>query len=148
MRGRDYHDVLGGLLMVVVGLVFAVYSRDYELGTPSRMGSGMFPMLLGYLLAVLGVVIAVPALRRSGELPRFALRPYLLVLCSVVAFALLVDHVGMVPVTVLLVCLAGAAERNFSLRRSLWLAAVLSALAVLIFRVGLSLPIPAFAWRF
>ena len=148
MARRDWHDLIGGLLMAEVGTAFALAAREYDMGTLRRMGSGMFPMVLGWLLAGLGVLVALPAAYRSGTLPTIPLRPYLLVLFAVLTFAFTVDHVGMVPATIALVVLAGAGDREASPVRSLMLGTVLAGLAVLVFTVGLSIPIPAFTWRF
>jgi len=38
-----------------------------DLGTFGRMGPGMFPMLVGICMFLLGVAVAVPALRRAPD---------------------------------------------------------------------------------
>jgi hypothetical protein len=49
---------------VALGLAFAVASSRYELGTALQMGPGYYPLVLGGLLAALGVGVAVEGLLR------------------------------------------------------------------------------------
>jgi hypothetical protein len=56
MLSRDYRDIVGGLLLVVLGLGFSWYAAEhYDLGSLRRMGPGMFPTVLGVALACLGL---------------------------------------------------------------------------------------------
>ena len=66
MKHKDIQDVLGGLGLAALGVFAAVYAQRYEFGDLNRMGAGYFPVTLGALLAVLGLMIAVPAFFRSG----------------------------------------------------------------------------------
>ncbi len=63
--GRDPRpDLLAGGTFVALGLAFAVASSRYELGTALQMGPGYYPLVLGGLLAALGVGVAVEGLLR------------------------------------------------------------------------------------
>ena len=62
-RPKDFYS---GLIFIVVGLFALVIGRDYSLGTTTRMGPGYFPALLGWLLTILGAIIALRALWISG----------------------------------------------------------------------------------
>lgn len=149
MRDRDYTDIIGGLLLVAAGLFVAFYAlQHYSMGTATRMGAGYFPAVLGFLLAFLGLLLVVPALRRPGERPVPHLRPLFTILLAVTAFALSVRQVGMVPATFLLVGLAALAQHEVRLVPTLILAAGLSVLAVLVFAKGLGVLLPAFIWPF
>ncbi len=61
MRIKSRKDFFAGLLYLVVGAAFAWGSTYYTIGTSARMGPGYFPLLLGGLLALIGVVIMVAA---------------------------------------------------------------------------------------
>jgi hypothetical protein len=150
MRGRDYSDILGGLLLVAIGLFAAMYaSSRYEIGQITEMGPGMFPTTIGYTLAGLGVLIAIPAFFRAGTLPVPDWRPLFAILGGVLVFALTVDHVGMVPALLLLIGAAVAAnDRMMKPLPALVLAVVIITGAVLLFRVGLGIPLPLFKWEF
>lgn len=52
---RDYY---AGALMVLLGLIAANDGTHYPIGTLRQMGPGYFPIALGMLLIVLGMLIA------------------------------------------------------------------------------------------
>ena len=71
MRHRDTRDLVGGLALTVIGLFAAYYAHEhYEIGNLRRMGPGFFPVSLGLTLAVLGVLVALPAWFRQGPVYR------------------------------------------------------------------------------
>jgi hypothetical protein len=144
MRDRDWADVIGGALLIGVGLYFAIQAGAYDLGTLRRMGPGFFPRALGMCLAVLGLLIAGLAVFRDGELPKPHLRPFAAILTAILAFALTVEWVGMVPATFLLVGVSAFAERDARALPTLALAVGLSAIAVVIFSRGLGIPLQPF----
>jgi len=147
MQSPDYRDLVGGLALVAIGVAVTVNSVFYlNLGTPSRMGPGAFPAGLGVVLAVLGALIALPALFRTGEYPRIEIRPLFAVLGAILVFALVMERFGLVPAIAALTFIAGLADRRLSLLATAALAAVLSTIATLIFRTGLGLPIPIVSW--
>lgn len=67
MRNKDSRDIIGGLGLAAVGLFAVIYGQRYEFGDLNRMGPGYFPIVLGSMLAGLGVLIALPAFFRCGE---------------------------------------------------------------------------------
>jgi hypothetical protein len=147
MQARDYRDLVGGLALIAIGVAVAVNSvMTLNIGTVTMMGPGAFPAGLGVILAVLGAGIAIPALFRAGRLPRIDVRPFLAVLASIFAFALVMERFGLVPAVTALTFIAGLADRKLSFVRTVILAAVLSVIATLVFRTGLGLPIPIFSW--
>lgn len=148
-RRLDYRDVVAGALLVVVGLSAALYATGhYPTGTLRRMGAGMFPMMLGYLLAGLGVLILVPALFRAGDLPVPDWRPLVAILVGISAFAVIVERFGMVPAIIgLTACVVFADGRPRALR-TLLLACALSAIAFVVFQLALGIPLPAYRWPF
>ncbi|EFH13556.1 tripartite tricarboxylate transporter TctB family protein [Pseudoroseomonas cervicalis] len=143
---RDYHDIIGGALMIAGGLWFALYSLNYNLGTLRRMGPAYFPLGIGILIVLFGLLLVLPALRRPGGWPVPELRPFATISVAVLGFALVVERFGLVPATVLLTVLAAVAERAPSWRLTAILAVALSAIGVLVFTQGLGIPIPAFRW--
>lgn len=150
MNHIDVRDLIGGALMIAFGVFVAVYAgHEYTIGQPARMGPGFFPVALGWILAGLGVIIALLAFRKTVHVlqpPPFTLRGLFAVLAAIAAFALLVTPAGLVPATIALTFIAACAERKFYWRRTALLAASLSVLAWLIFTVGLQMTLPAFAF--
>lgn len=147
MQTRDYCDIIGGAVLVLLGLFCAIYAaRGLPLGTVSHMGPGMFPMALGFLLAGLGALVFVPALFRSGHLPRPEYRPMIAVLVSILLFAFSIRALGLIPAVVLLTFVASLADNRLGLVGTAILSATLSLSAVLIFIVGLGMPLRPFVW--
>ena len=59
---RDYY---AGGLMLLLGVGAAVTGTGYKFGTLARMGPGFMPVMLGVVLAFLGILIAGTALGSS-----------------------------------------------------------------------------------
>jgi hypothetical protein len=149
MHTRDYRDLVGGGLLIALGLWAGFHAiANFDVGTVSRMGPGMFPASLGFLLAGLGAVIALPALFRSGEMPTVDWRPMLVIMLGVLVFALTVTRLGMVPAIVLLTLISVFADTKLRLVGGVILSVALSLIAYLIFRVGLGIVLEPFRWPF
>jgi len=150
MQQRNYADAVAGLVLVAFGLVIYFHvTATHDLGTLRRMGPGMVPAVLAGLIIILGGILGIGALLRPAvKLPELQVRPFIFVLLAVAAFAFTVRVFGLVPAVVLLVGLSTLAEKGARLRTFLALATVLSALAFLVFRVGLGMNLPPFRWPF
>jgi hypothetical protein len=149
MYSRDYRDIIGGALLIILGLWAGFHAMStFDLGTPSRMGPGMFPASLGFLLAGLGALIALSALFRSGPRITVHWRPMIFIMLGVWAFAIIVVPFGMVPAIVVLTIAAVLADTKIGIIGTAILAVALSVLAYLIFRVGLGIVLEPFRWPF
>jgi hypothetical protein len=144
---RHPRDFFAGLIFVAFGLAAIVIGSNYSLGSAARMGPGYFPRILGILLLVLGAALSLRALKIKGDpLPRWYWRPILVVLSSVVAFGLLVTHLGLVFSTIGLIFASSAASREFRPKEALISGILLAALAVGVFIFGLNLQLPIWPW--
>src|SRR6185436_6497442 len=86
---------------------------QYRYGDMHRMGPAMFPMLVGALLAVLGVVIALRSFVLDGEaVPRFHARPLLISLIAIVLFGFALQWLGLVAAVTVVVLVGAYAARN------------------------------------
>jgi len=149
MLGRDYRDILGGGLLIVLGLAIAAYAQaNYAMGTLRRMGPGMFPAGVGLLLAVTGALTILPALFRPGRMPQVKWGPMILILLSVAVFALAIRPFGLIPAVAACVLVAALSEPTNRPLTILLLAVTLPALAWLVFVFGLRLPMQPFRWPF
>ncbi len=139
---RSAKNVLAGLTFIGFGLAFAAGATAYDIGDPVRMGPGFFPLVIGVLLAILGVVIA--ATRSADEEPITAppWRAAGLILGGIVVFGLTVRGLGLLPAIFLTALLTGLASRQTSPIGALLLAAALTVISVAIFVVALSLRLP------
>ena len=139
-RPKDFY---AGLLFVAFGVFAIIIARNYPLGSAARMGPGYFPRLLGILLIVLGAALSLIALRGRGTpLPGWKWRPVSIVLLSVIAFGLVLTHAGLVLSTIGLIVVASTASREFRFKESLLSGALLAALSVGVFVIGLKLQLP------
>ena len=62
MRIKSQKDFFSGLMFLLVGIAFAWGAGSYSVGTGARMGPGYFPMVLGVLLAGLGLIITITSM--------------------------------------------------------------------------------------
>jgi hypothetical protein len=140
---RHPKDFYSGLLFIAFGVAAIVIGSNYALGTAARMGPGYFPRMLGILLLVLGAALALRALRVQGSpLPGWKWRPTLIVLGSVVLFGVIVNSVGLVLSTIILIVLSSAASTEFRPKEALISGVLLAALTVAVFVIGLKLQLP------
>lgn len=147
MRHRDLQDLVGGLLLVVLGVFVVLYAQRYDYGTPARMGPGFFPYWLGWLLAALGVLIALPAwFRRGGEPLQVQWRNLLFVLGAIVLFAFTLKPLGLAAAAFASAFVATLAERGFGWRGRVLVSAGVAALTVAIFIGGLAMVLPVWPW--
>ncbi|MER2634384.1 MAG: tripartite tricarboxylate transporter TctB family protein [Rhizobiaceae bacterium] len=150
MRSVDMKDAIGGVLVAVLGMGVATQSiLFYQIGTVRHMGPGMFPTIIGLLLAGVGALIAVPAFFRQGiPLPDFEWRPLLTVLAAIAVFGLTLERFGLVVAVVGMTIMSVTADRKPSFGRFVWLPLGLALGAVLVFRIALGMNIPVFVMPF
>jgi hypothetical protein len=145
VRVRHQKDFWSGVMFLVIGLAFAGLAQRYDLGTAQRMGPGYFPTALGGLLAVLGLAIAIRALRRAergSDIERFHFGPLAVVLGAVALFAMLLRPAGLVAALLVLVGVSAYASHEFRLREVVPLAVFLVGLVLAVFVWGLGMVVP------
>jgi len=151
---KDYY---GGALMVLIGLVAVYAGLDYKTGTPAHMGPGFFPVAIGALLALSGLLIALTARGDKGpakpaagghkhELPD--LRGGICIILSVLAFLLFGVYGGLVPATFAIVFISALGDRTNTVFQAALLALAMCAVAVVVFWWALQLQLPLFQWGY
>ena len=152
MKNFDRRDFVAGIAMILVGGAVALYaSSHYQTGSAAHMGPGFYPTLLGWILAFFGLVVALLSFREvvhAFEPPPFTLRPFIAVIAAVALFALLINRIGLIPTTILVVIVTSSGSNSFRFPRAVVLGVSLSVIAWLIFVLGLQMTLPAFAWEF
>lgn len=147
MRHRDTRDLVGGLALTVIGLFAAYYAHEhYEIGNLRRMGPGFFPVSLGLTLAVLGVLVALPAWFRQGPAIQPAWKALSLVTLSLIVFSFALKSLGLIVATSLAVWLSSMPDRTIQWKNRALLCAGVSAVTYLIFIMGLGMLLPVWPW--
>ena len=138
MRIKSQKDFFSGLMFTAIGVAFAGVSSTYTLGSGARMGPGYFPLVLGVLLAGLGVVIALRAFASGPEdgdpVGRFAWRPLVFIITANLAFgaclgglpSMGVPALGLILGIFILTFVASLASDEFNAKEALVLSVVLS----------------------
>ena len=152
-------DRLGGALLVATGAATLLAGTGYGMGTLRQMGSGFYPVVLGALLALIGLVLLATATRAPdahlatapAEMAHLAgpvvqWRGWLCILGGALSFVVLGQHGGLVPASFVSVFVAALGDRDNSVRDALLLAALMTGLGVVVFHFGLHLALPLFAY--
>jgi hypothetical protein len=147
MRHRDTQDLVGGLALTALGLFAAYYAHEhYEIGNLRRMGPGFFPVSLGLTLAVLGILVALPAWFRQGPVIQPAWKTLGLVTLSLVVFSLTLKTLGLIVATSLSVLLSSIPDRGIQWKNRWLLCIGVSVVTYLIFIMGLGMLLPLWPW--
>ena len=135
-------DFLSGLMFIAFGLTALYFGNKLQMGTPVRMGPGYVPHMLAYTLLGLGGIISVVALVSPGEMaeaPKW--KPITMVTIGIICFALLFERAGLIPALIVLIVIASLGGDEFKLSEVVGNIAVLAALSVLVFWIGLRMNI-------
>ena len=135
-------DLSAGLLFIAVAALFAAGTMELDLGTALRLGPGAFPLLLAGVLALLGLVIVVQAFRHpTAHVVAIPWRGIALIVVAPVIFGLTVRGLGLVASVALIVAVSAFASQRMSLKLAIALTVGLTVFCVLVFNVGLGLPL-------
>ncbi|MGE0801459.1 MAG: tripartite tricarboxylate transporter TctB family protein [Lautropia sp.] len=142
MTIRNHRDFWSGVMFVVFGALFVVWSTDYAFGSAQRMGPGYFPTVLGFLLIVIGLMVGLSAISRSAvpvALEPVGWRGLIVVLAAVALYAYLLPRAGFLIALALLVLVSAAGSKEFNRRETLISVVVLAIASYLVFVKGLDL---------
>ncbi|MBE9639579.1 tripartite tricarboxylate transporter TctB family protein [Salipiger mangrovisoli] len=129
-------------MLLLTAAVVLIQVRTLSLGSAAAMGPGYFPAVLAGLLFFFGAVLLVEGWRHPDQRVSLgALMPVVLVLGSIVAFALALKVLGGAIAVLLVVLLSALAEPHRKLGELVLLGVIVLALVWLIFVVGLDLQI-------
>src|SRR6185295_7740255 len=135
---KSQKDFFSGVMFTVLGVAFAWGATTYNVGSGARMGPGYFPLMLGILMAVIGLGIMFTGLTvetEDGEpIGKWAWKQVIYIIGANLAFGVLlgglpsigVPAMGMIIAIYALVLIASLAGSEFDLRKVLVLATVLA----------------------
>jgi hypothetical protein len=140
---RHPKDFWAGALFIAFGTAAIAIGASYPVGTAARMGPGYFPRALGLILIVLGLILALRALKLAGApLAMRNVKPLLIVLGSVLVFGLTATRLGIVAATMLLIVISSTADHEYRWKEAIISSIVLAALTVAAFIWGLGVQLP------
>ena len=154
MKIKSQKDFVAGLTFTAVGTAFAVGATTYNVGEGARMGPGYFPLMLGIVLAVLGLIVVFQSMvvetEDGGRIGAIAWRPLVFIIGANLAFGLLlgglpkigIPAMGLIAAIYALVAIASLAGGAFNAKEVLILATVLAVGSYLAFVVLLKLQFP------
>lgn len=159
MRIKSQQDWWAGLMFIGFGLFFIIFSlgtpefidrivgtrliAGYQMGSSVRMGPAYFPVVLGGLLAFLGLLVVFDSIVEEGpKVAKFHFRPLIFVAVSSLAFAYLLKPLGLVLASVALVFISAYGGHEFKWKEVAIMSVVLIIFSVLVFVKALALPFP------
>jgi len=159
MKIKSPQDWWAGLMFVAFGLFFILFALGtpgfideivgtkliggYQMGSSVRMGPAYFPVVLGGILAALGLLVLLDSFVEEGpKVAKFHFRPLIFIAISSLAFAYLLKPLGLVLASVILVFICAYGGHEFKWKEVAIMSVVLVIFSVIVFVKGLSLPFP------
>ena len=159
LKIKSQQDWWAGLMFIAFGLFFIILAlgtpefidkivgskliAGYQMGSSVRMGPAYFPVVLGGLLAFLGLLVLFDSIVEEGPaVAKFHWRPLLWIGLSSLAFAYLLKPLGLILASAALVFISAYGGHEFKWKEVAIMALVLVIFAVLVFVKALSLPFP------
>ena len=156
---KSQQDWWAGLMFIAIGLFFIVVALGtpefidrivgtrlipgYQMGSSVRMGPAYFPVVLGGMLAGLGLLVLFDSIVEEGpKVAKFHFRPLLFIAVSSLAFAYLLKPLGLVLASVALVFISAFGGHEFKWKEVAIMSVVLVIFSVLVFVKALALPFP------
>jgi hypothetical protein len=135
-------NLVRGLFLIAIALVFGLTSLRYPMGQFSRAGPGLFPLLVSCLLFLIGV-FTVARSRFVERVPiDFSLKNISLILASLCGFAVISEYINMIVGIVFMVFCASFAGTSYSVMRNIKISIGLLAVAFAFQKLlGLNLPL-------
>ena len=142
MKIRAPKDFWSGVMFCAFAVVGLIAARGYSLGAAGKMGPGYFPLLLGGVLATLGIILIARSLVLEGEpLPRFHVAPLATIAIAVCLFGALIEPLGLVVALAVLTMLSAWAGPQFRLPETVALTVALIVFSIGVFAYALGLPL-------
>ena len=146
---RHPKDFWAGILFIAFGVGAVLISSEYPMGTAGRMGPGYFPVVLGSLLGLIGLITLLRSFFLRGEpLGKLVIKETMLVLTGVCLFGFMVRGAGIIPAVFLLVLISSYASPKFRMVPMVSMAAGSALFCWLAFVYLLGLPLQAFGFWF
>ena len=135
-------NLVRGVFLMALALVFGLPAIGYSLGTFSRAGPGLFPFMVSVILFAIGVISVVRSRLVPPEPMDFQVRNISIILGSLCGFAILSNYLNMIVGIIFLVFCSGFAGTSYSVVRNIKISVVLVGIAFAFQKLlGVSLPL-------
>ena len=136
------------LFLIGIDALGFMLAGQLTIDSAAAMGPGYVPRGLAIIIMVYGAVMGARALFAGGwqAFPKVELRPLILISLVVALFAILLPLAGLAITSVVVVLCAGLASYEARLGENAIFAIALATFAVLLFAMGLGLPIRVWPW--
>lgn len=139
---KNKQDFVAGLIFIGFGIFGIFFGKGYAVGTITRMGPGYLPVILSYILIMIGAFISIKAIRfGESTIEPFHLRPMIFVLGAVFVYSILIVRMGFVVSVSFVAVLSSLAMREIRWLEVVTMAFVMALLTTLVFIHLLGLPI-------
>jgi hypothetical protein len=142
----NFWECSTAFVVVLFGGTMAYFGSQYPIGTVARMGTGYFPVILGLLTMGVGLVTLLSVRTSNAPAPDVPWRVFFFVFLGVLAWALLVERVGLLPSSMVLIVLSSLGRAPLHLRTVALTAVIVSVAVVFIFINGFGLPLRPVVW--
>ena len=151
MKIKSQKDFFSGLMFMGIGVAFAWGATTYNVGTGARMGPGYFPLYLGLLMAILGVVITFKSLVVEAfggdKIGKWAWKPLFFVILANLLFGVLLaglpsfglPAMGLIVAIYALTFISSMAETGWKVKNTFILATILAIGSYIAFVIALKL---------
>jgi Tripartite tricarboxylate transporter TctB family len=131
-----------GLFLVAISLAFGLQALRYPIGTFSRAGAGLFPLIVSSLLLLIGIITVVRSRFETRLAIDFNLKNIAIILASLCGFAVISAYLNMIAGITFMVFFSSLAARTYSPVRCLKVSAGLIAVAFAFQKLlGFNLPL-------
>ena len=151
MNIKSQKDFFSGLMFMGVGAAFAWGATTYKVGEGARMGPGYFPLMLGVLIAILGIAITFKSLVvetvGGDKIGKWAWKPLVYIIAANLLFGVFLGGLpsiklpamGLIAGIYVLTFVASMAENGWKIKNTFILATVLAAGSYIAFVLVLKL---------
>jgi uncharacterized membrane protein len=138
----NLRDAAVGAIFIAIGALFALGTRELDMGSLLKMGPGFFPLVLAIVLMALGLFIVATSFAKENEpIGAVPWRGLVLILAAPVVFGSTVRGLGLVGALVLAVVISTFASKRATVLLSALLTLGLTVFCVAVFSYGLGLPL-------
>jgi len=136
-------NLVRGLFLMAISLIFGLEALRYPLGEFSRAGPGLFPLMVAAMLLLIGLITAVRSRFVEHVHLAFNFKNIAVILGSLCGFALVSHFLNMILGIIVMVFIASfAGKSKYSVLRNLYISAGLVAVALAFQKLlGFNLPL-------